>query len=97
MYIPEFGRYYYITGVSSAYQGYISVSAHVDVLKTYAAQIRQCYAIVRRNEFKYNLMLDDGIFKAYQNPKHKIIKFPRSFNASSYVLALAGNSTNIGS
>lgn len=91
-YITEFSRYYYVTGVSSEVNGLIAVAMHVDVLMTYKSQIASAKAIVRRQENRYNTYLDDGIFKAYQNSKHKIIAFPGSFSAYSYILALAGNS-----
>lgn len=93
-YVEEFGRYYYLTGISSVYNGLISISGHVDVLKTYQSAIANMNAIVRRQENSYNLYLDDGIFKAYQNTKHKIIAWPNSFDEFSYVLALAGNGGN---
>lgn len=91
-YIPEFGRYYFLTGVASVANNLISITGHVDVLMTYSSEIRALKAVVRRQENKYNLYLDDGIFKSYQNTKHKIITFPYNFNEYSYVLALAGNS-----
>lgn len=90
--IVEFNRFYYVRNVISESAMLIRVEMHVDVLKSFASQIRGCEAVIRRQENKYNLLLDDGIFKAYQNPKHKIIKFPNSMNAFSYILALAGNS-----
>lgn len=90
--IPEFGRYYYVTGVSSEINGLIAISLHCDVLMTYASEIRNMDAIVKRQENEFNLYLDDGIFKAYQNTKHKIIAFPYGFTQYSYILALAGNS-----
>lgn len=89
--IEEFGRYYYVTGVSSVGNNLVSVSGHVDVLMTYKTGIRNLTAVIRRQENSYNLLLDDGIFKSYQNPKHKIIRFPRSFEEFSYILAIAGN------
>lgn len=89
--IIELGRYYYVTGISCVNATLYAVSLHVDVLMTYSNQIRSAYAVVKRQENKYNLYLDDGIFKAYQNTKHKIITFPNGFNGFSYVLALAGN------
>lgn len=91
-YIPEFHRYYYLTGVSSVYNGLVSISGTVDVLMSYSDQIRDAYAIIRRQENSYNLYLDDGIFKAYSNPRYKQIKFQRGFNGFSYILAVAGNS-----
>lgn len=90
--IPAFSRYYYVNGVSSESSNLIAISTHVDVLMSYASQIQNFDAVVRRNENKWNLYLDDGIFKAYQNTKHKVIRFPNGFNNYSYILALAGNS-----
>lgn len=89
--IPDFNRYYYVNGIVSQNNNLIAISCHVDVLMSYANQILDFDAVVRRNENKFNLYLDDGIFKAYQNTKHKIIKFPYGFTQYSYVLALAGN------
>lgn len=90
--IPDFNRYYFLTGVSSDSRNLVSIAGHCDVLMSYANQIKASDAIVRRNEYLFNLYLDDGIFKAYQNTKHKQIMFPNEFNDFSYVLALAGNS-----
>lgn len=89
--IPEYGRYYYVTGISMTNNMLLSLALHVDVLMTYRDSIRDMNAIIRRQENKFNLYLDDGIFKAYQNTKHKIIKLPYGFTEYSYVLALAGN------
>ena len=89
--IPAFSRYYYVSGVSSENNNLIAVACHVDVLMSYSNQIMNFDAVIKRNENKFNLYLDDGIFKAYQNTKHKIIKFPYGFTQYSYILALAGN------
>ena len=63
----------------------------VDVLMTFRDEIKNMEAIIKRQENNYNLYLDDGIFKAYQNTKHKLLKFPNGFSDFSYILALAGN------
>lgn len=89
--IEEFGRYYFVTGISSESNSLISISLHVDVLMTYKEGIKNMNAIVKRQENQFNLYLDDGIFKAYQNTKHKVIQFPYGFTEYSYILALAGN------
>ncbi len=91
VHIPIFNRYYFVTGISSEANNLVAVAMHVDVLMTYKAEIQQMSAIVKRQENLFNLYLDDGIFKAYQNTKHKLIKFPNSFDDFSYILALAGN------
>ena len=90
--IPGFNRYYFVRGISSDYNNLVTVSLHVDVLMSYSNEIKGSTAVVRRQENEFNLYLDDGIFKAYQNSKHKIISFPYGFTEYSYVLALAGNS-----
>ena len=41
MTIPDFGRKYFITGIRSVRNGLVEISGHVDVLSTYATQIRQ--------------------------------------------------------
>lgn len=91
IYIQEFARYYFINGISIESDKLIVISCHVDVLMTYASAIHNFDAVVKRNENKFSLYLDDGIFKAYQNTKHKVIQFPYGFTEYSYILALAGN------
>lgn len=91
VHIPIFNRYYFVTGISSEVSNLIAIAMHVDVLMTYKDEIMQMNAIIKRQENQYNLFLDDGIFKAYQNTKHKVIKFPIGFTQFSYILALAGN------
>ncbi len=95
VHIPEFNRYYYVKNVISENNKLITIYLHVDVLMSFGSAIRQCDAIISRQENNYNLLLDDGSFKAYQNTKHKIIKFPTSgFSSFSYILVIAGNSDN---
>lgn len=92
-YIEAFSRYYYITNVRSDANGLWIISMHVDVLMTYAAQIRSQSAIVARQERVYNMYLDDGWFIAYQNPlvQTKYLSNPTPFEAEEYVLVLAGS------
>ena len=84
-------RFYFITDIKSIRNGVWEISAHVDVLSTYADEIRQQTAIIHRQENEWNLYLDDGIFKTYQNP-HVVTKlFPNGFTTQSFVLAVAGS------
>ncbi len=92
MRIPEFGRSYFITGMSTVVNGLITVTGTVDVAESFKNDFLEWNCVVRRNENRYNMMLDDGIFKAYQNPKHKVIAFPRGMEDFSFILALGGNS-----
>lgn len=90
MTISEFGRSYFVTDVKSTGNGRFEVSAHVDVLSTYASQIRNLDAIVARQQNKWNLYIDDGTFKIYQNPLLTIKEFPNGFDTDAFVLAVAG-------
>lgn len=89
--IASFGRSYFVTGITSVREGLWEISCHVDVLSTYADQIRALPAVIRRQEYKYNLYLDDGVFKTYQNPNIITKAFPSGFDTQSFVLAIAGS------
>lgn len=61
--IPEFGRSYFITDVVSTGYGTCIIQGHVDVLATYKTAIRANIAVIGRSETRYNLFIDDGLFK----------------------------------
>lgn len=90
-YIPEFGRYYFITGIESVRNSLWRLSFHVDVLYTYKEQILSNNAIIERNESEYDLKLNDGLFQTQQNPRIVQYPFPSGFNTWNFVLAVAGN------
>lgn len=90
-YIPEFGRYYFITNIESVRANLWRLSFHVDVLHTYADSIRENSGIIERNEYSYDLQLNDGLFKTRQNPRIAQYPFPSGFNTWNFVLAVAGN------
>lgn len=90
MTIPVFGRQYFITDIRSIRSNLYEVSGHVDVLSTYASAIRGNSAIIRRQENEWNLYLNDGIFRTYQNPHILTKSFPSGFYTQEFVLAVAG-------
>jgi hypothetical protein len=61
--IPEFGRKYFITEITSTGYGRVIISGHVDVLSTYKNDIRKLKAVIARQENRYNLYIDDNLFK----------------------------------
>lgn len=93
MYISDFGRYYFIDDIVSTHNNRWEISAHVDVLETYATEILNNSAVVRRQQSQYNLYLDDPDFHAYNYERIQTIKFPtNSFNkALEYVLVVNGS------
>lgn len=88
-YIPEFGRYYYINNITLKNQLY-ELSMHVDVLMTYKYEIRANSAVISRQENKYNLYLQDGVFKTESFPHMQIIQFEEGFTDYSFILSVAG-------
>ena len=71
--------------------GVVEISGHVDVLSTYATEIRANRGITSRQERNWNLFLNDGSLRAYQDPYVTPYPFPAGFtSARSFVLAVAG-------
>ena len=59
MFIPEFGRYYFINDIVVGKTGIYTIRASVDVLMTYKDAIGDIYCFVDRNEFEYSAMEQD--------------------------------------
>lgn len=89
--ISEFGRLYFVNDIRSVRNELIELTCHVDVLSTYKSQIREQFAIVKRQQENWNLYLNDGSFKVYQNPMVLTKQFPAGFTAPSFVMAVAGS------
>ena len=91
MTIPAFGRSYFVNNIRSIRNGLVEFSCHVDVLSSFANQIRDNTAIVRKQENDWNLYLNDGSFKVYQNPNVLTKAFPSGFTTQEFILAVAGS------
>lgn len=90
MWIYAFGRKYFITDIISISKDLVEIRGHVDVLSSFATQIRNQRGITRRQEYNWNLYINDGTFKIYQNPIVETISFPSGFVTPEFVLAVAG-------
>ena len=88
--ITEFGRSYFVTGITSVRNGLVQITGHVDVLSSFADQIRLNRAIISRQENDWNLYVNDGSFRVYQNPMVLTKSFPSGFSTTEFVLAIAG-------
>lgn len=89
--ISAFNRSYFINNIKSVRNNLIELSCHVDVLSTYKAAIRNNMAICKRQENYWNLYLNDGSFKVFQNPMVLTKLFPSGFTSPQFVLAVAGS------
>lgn len=91
MTIPAFGRSYFVNNIRSIRNGLVEFACHVDVLSSFAGQIRGNTAIIKKQENEWNLYLNDGSFKVYQNPNVLTRAFPSGFTTQEFVLAVAGS------
>lgn len=91
--VPEFGRNYYIRNIEAFRNNLTLVSCHVDVLTSFASEIRANKGIVRKQENvnAYNLYIDDGSLVAYQDPYVLTEVFPSGFSGTCFVLVVAGS------
>lgn len=88
--IASFGRSYFVNNIRSIREGLVEFTCHVDVLSSFADEIKANKAIIRRQENDWNLYLNDGTFKVYQNPEVLTKAFPSGFTTQEIVLAVAG-------
>lgn len=93
MYISEFERYYFIDDIVSLNNGIWEISAHVDVLETYKNSILSQQAVIKRQQNKFNLYLNDPDFQTYNYDMIQTKKFSNSgFNkVLNYVLVVNGS------
>lgn len=89
--VETFGRSYFVNNIRSIRNGLVEFTCHVDVLSSFADEIKSNKAITRRQEQRWNTYLNDGVFKVYQNPDVKVFPFPSGFTRQEYVLAIAGS------
>lgn len=93
MFIPDLGRYYYITDWILS-KNRIYVKGHVDVLMSFRVAIKEVWAIMERQENNFDLYLNDSMI-SIENPNDvRTINFPGAFNdTSEFILIVAGDNT----
>lgn len=92
MFLPDYRRYYYITDIVQKRMNLIEIHARVDVLMSFKDEIKTCTGIVKKSSNKYNLYLDDGSLKVYQNKLLLTKQFPSGFdkNNHKFIMVTAG-------
>lgn len=93
LYCSELQRYYFIDDIVSVHNDLWEISCHVDVLETYKNGILGQTAVIKRQQNKYNLYLNDPDFMTYNNDTIQTKKFSNSaFTKNlSYVLVVNGS------
>ena len=90
--IDEFARSYFVNEIKSVRHNIWELSCHVDVISSFATEIRNNEAIIKRQESKWNLYLNDDSIRCYQDPHVVTRTFPTGFDTTNmtYVLLVAG-------
>ena len=90
-YIPEFGRYYYITDITSVRTNCWIISLRCDVLMSYSDQIKAITGVVVRQESNPNKLLVDRLERLQSNKDIDILYYPNAFSKNlQFVLVTAG-------
>lgn len=90
--VPAFGRSYFINNIRSVRAGLFEIVCHVDVLSSFKTQLRANSAIIHKSERNWNLYLNDGSLKTYQDPIIYTKKFSSGFpETEQYILGVAGS------
>lgn len=76
VYIAAFGRYYYVTGITSVSKDIWRMSLSCDVLMTWKDDIRALTAIIARQENSFNPLLLDSELPAQANQNITVTEFP---------------------
>lgn len=93
IYIPDFGRYYFVKDKRELQGGRIEYICHVDVLTTNQTGVLNLNAIVNRSSSNGNKYIVDGEVGVLNYRSQNIINFPddKKFNTSlTYILTVAG-------
>ena len=95
VYIPAFQRWYFVNNITSVRNNLWEISCHVDVLESFKDSIKAQTAVVSRQENKWNLYLNDGFFRTYQDPgvTHAAFQTPFENANHRFILTTAGNYT----
>lgn len=94
LYCPELQRYYFIDDIVSIHNDLWEISCHVDVLETFKNGILAQSAVIKRQQNKYNLYLNDPDYQTYNNDTVQTKKFTggTGFNKNlNYVLVVNGS------
>lgn len=94
-YIPMFGRYYYIVGITVDEGQNLTLSLSVDVLMSFWDEFKASQCVAERSSSKYNEFIADNKVAFSPKIRTEYRKLPFNFspteNGNHYVLTLGGN------
>lgn len=91
-YIPQFGRYYYISEIVIERTGIWNIALRCDVLESFKNSILNLEATIQRQENEYNLYFADPEWKVYETEQTVTRDFPSGFDSQGtfYLTASGG-------
>ena len=95
MYIADFNRYYYITGITILNGNQTEISGHCDVLMSFWTYIKNCQCTAGRSSSNFDDYLDDpmvSIKETYRTETRRLSgEFtPTADGSNHYVLTIGG-------
>ena len=92
-YIPDFGRYYFVSPAVNEGRVFWSIPMHVDVLYTWHAGIMSAPCIVAKSSSMNNLYLNDNNYKCYQDSHVFCENWPSGFDISNarFIITMFGD------
>lgn len=95
MYIPQLKRYYFITDIRYLRGKRVLINGRVDVLKTYATDIKNSTQLVTRQQNKKNMLLNDSEYPIKKKTAIVVENFGESFTENgNFVLTTVGGGTS---
>lgn len=89
-FIDETSRYYFMGDPVCINKNLYLISGTVDALSSWKDFIRENTAVIYRQENAYNLLLNDGVFKAEQPMMVQRLKWPTGLVDRQFILTVAG-------
>lgn len=90
-YIPDFGRYYFVTNVTVIHSNIIKISLTVDVLESFKNQILAQTVIIEKNTNQFDPYLMDPNRIRNVKTKTDILNFPYGLlESGEFILITAG-------
>lgn len=95
MYIPEFGRYYYIENIEIQNGNILYISGHVDVLMSFWNSFKNSPCIANRSSSNYDEYIEDSMVNILDTYRTEVRKLsgeftPTSGGSNHYVLTIGG-------
>ena len=91
LYCVDFGRYYYIDNITLLNGNLIALECHVDVLMSFANDIKNASVLVLNSETETNNYLPSNIWRNDVRETTEILNFQSGFNNEpQFILITAG-------